>query len=117
VPAERYRQVVERVDAAVRANAGRLFGVSALSRVIKVTPRTLARAVRAIHGTTPTRYLRVARLNLARQALFEPHTGEKTVTEVAMRFGFHEVGRFAGEYRAACRENPSETLRRSLTNR
>jgi transcriptional regulator GlxA family with amidase domain len=116
VPAERYRQIVERADAARRANSEQSFGIGALSRIVEVEPRTLARALHAIHGTTPSGYLRAARLSLAREALLEPNTRGKTVTEVAMRFGFRELRRFAGEYRTASGESPSETLRRSVTN-
>jgi transcriptional regulator GlxA family with amidase domain len=38
-------------------------------RVIGIERRTVLRAFRAIHTTTPSRYLRALRLNLARQAL------------------------------------------------
>jgi AraC-like DNA-binding protein len=116
VAAERYRKIVERVDTAVRTNAELLFGIGALCRIVDVEPRTLARAIRAIHGATPSRYLRTARLSLARQVLSEADAGEKTVTEVAMRFGYRELGRFAREYRMTFGESPSETLRRSATD-
>jgi len=42
-----------------------------------------------------------------------PGAEPTTVTEVAIRFGFGELGRFASEYRAKFGENPSETLDRS----
>jgi AraC family ethanolamine operon transcriptional activator len=74
--------------------------------------RTLLRAFRSICGTTPSRYLRAVRLEMARQALLSPHTDATTVTQVAMRFGFRELGRFAGNYRAIFGESPSMTLRR-----
>ena len=38
--------------------------------------------------------------------------GNGSVTDIAMRFGFRELGRFAGDYRARFGESPSETLRR-----
>jgi transcriptional regulator GlxA family with amidase domain len=108
---ERYR---ETTDPAVRANLGELVGIAELCRIAGIERRTLSRAFRAIHATTPSRYLRAARLNLAREALLVPGDGGKTVTEVATRFGFRELGRFAVEYRATFGESPSETLRRAV---
>jgi transcriptional regulator GlxA family with amidase domain len=112
---QRYQQVVDRFDAAVQANLGQLVGIAELCRIAGVERRTLLRAVRAIHGTTPSRYLRTLRLNLVRQALLAPDRGRKTVTEVATRFGFRELGRFAADYRATFGERPSETLRRAAS--
>ena len=110
--AQRYRQITDRVDAAIRGNA-EFIGIAELCRMIGVERRTLSRAFQAVHGTTPSRYLRAARLNLAREALLVPGTECTTVTEIATRFGFRELGRFATEYRAAFGESPSETLRRA----
>jgi AraC family ethanolamine operon transcriptional activator len=36
--------------------------------------------------------------------------GPETVTAVAMRCGFRELGRFAAAYRATFGESPSETM-------
>jgi AraC family ethanolamine operon transcriptional activator len=69
------------------------------------------RAFRAVRDTTPHRYLHALRLNGAREALLASDADEETVTRVALRFGFRELGRFAVEYRAAFGESPSETLR------
>jgi transcriptional regulator GlxA family with amidase domain len=110
---QRYRQIVRRLDAAARANLDRFVGIAELCRLAGVERRTLLRAFRAIHATTPSRYLRALRLDLAKQALLAPGAGRKTVTEVATRFGFRELGRFAADYRAAFGESPSETLRRA----
>jgi transcriptional regulator GlxA family with amidase domain len=112
---ERYRQVVGRFDAAAQANLGQLVGIAELCRIAGVERRTLLRAFHAIHGTTPSRYLRALRLSLARQTLLAPDDGGKTVTEVATRFGFRELGRFAADYRATFGERPSETLRRAAS--
>jgi len=53
------------------------------------------------------------RLTQARRALLSAERG--TVTQIAMRFGFLELGRFAVDYRSTFGERPSETLRRSLS--
>jgi AraC-like DNA-binding protein len=111
--AARYREIVERFEKIARANLETTTSVAALCRAAGVTPRTLARAFRAVHATTPSQYLRVLRLTLARQALLAPEAGCNTVTEIVTRFGFRELGRFAVRYRMAFGETPSDTLRQA----
>src|SRR5262249_2143048 len=105
VSARHYRQIAEKFDAAARTGLERDIGIAGLCRIVGVERHTLLRAVRAIHATTPAHYLRALRLNLAREALMAPDANSTTVTEVATRFGFRELGRFAGEYRAAFGES------------
>jgi len=109
---EQYRRIVARFEGAARANVERLVPVSELARTVGATLRTLERAVSAVHATTPFEFLRALRLAEARQTLSTCGSAT-TVTEVAMRFGFRELGRFAGEYRDRFGESPSDTLRRS----
>lgn len=58
----------------------------------------------------PTAWLRMRRLNLARQALLRARPGETTVADVAMRYSFWHLGRFAEAYRTLFLESPSQTL-------
>lgn len=109
---EHYRRIVVRFEEVARTRLEGLVPVSELARAAGVTPRTLERAVHAVHATTPLEFLRALRLSEARQTLASGGSAT-TVTEVATRFGFHELGRFAGEYRDRFGESPSETLRRS----
>lgn len=111
----RYRQIVERFEDIARANLGKFRHIPEICDALAVSQRTLARAVRAIHGTTPSRHLHAIGLAEARKALLDSATG--SVRQVALRFGFRELGRFAAEYRAAFGENPSETLRRNTAAR
>ena len=55
------------------------------------------------------RYLRTARFESVRDELrrCEP---EMCVTDVAIRWGFEHMGRFAVEYRKRFGESPSQTL-------
>jgi transcriptional regulator GlxA family with amidase domain len=109
----RYREIVDRFEKIARANLESTTSVAELCRTAGVTPRTLARAFRATHGTTPVQYLHDVRLTEARQTLLAGCSGAHSVTEVATRFGFRELGRFAGEYRERFGESPSQTLRRT----
>ncbi|MCC6848434.1 MAG: helix-turn-helix domain-containing protein [Deltaproteobacteria bacterium] len=90
--------------------------VAGLCSVGEISERTLEYGFREDLGVTPVRFLKLVRLNGARRDLLraagcssEPPT---TVTEIALRWGFFEFGRFAGEYRRFFGERPSETLRR-----
>jgi AraC family ethanolamine operon transcriptional activator len=109
----RYREIVARFEKIARANLETTTSMAHLCHVALVTPRTLARAFRVVHGITPVHYLHVLRLSEARQTLLAKGARCSSVTEVATRFGFRELGRFAGEYRDQFGESPSETLRRS----
>ena len=110
---QHYQQIVDRFVEAVHANLETLDRVSDICKAVGVSPRTLSRAVRAVQGTTPVRFARSLRLAEARKALLSPHAQSVTVTAIAMRFGFHELGRFATDYRAAFGESPLETMSRN----
>ena len=76
-----------------------------------VSIRAVEYAFRRHLGTTPTGYLRRARLHHAHRELLaaDPTTGV-TVTEIAARWGFYHPGRFARHYRAAYGRTPYQTL-------
>jgi AraC family ethanolamine operon transcriptional activator len=113
---DRYQRIVSQFEGCARANLGTLTRVQELCRAANLEPHTLLRAFHAVHNTTPHRYLRSLRLALARNALLSSGPSSETVTEIAMRFGFHELGRFSSDYRSEFGESPSETLRRALSN-
>jgi AraC-like DNA-binding protein len=61
---------------------------------------------------SPKRYLWMRRMNLARRALRSADLEYTTVTEVATKYGFWELGRFSVTYRSLFGEPPSAALRR-----
>lgn len=66
-------------------------------------------------GTNPVTYLRTLRLNAAHRDLLV-HARTVTVQDVAARWGFWHLSRFATDYRRLFGERPSETLQRASKN-
>jgi transcriptional regulator GlxA family with amidase domain len=83
-----------------------------LARAAGVSERTLHEGFRQVYGTTPMRRLKRLRLEAVRAALEAADPAADSVSAIAARFGFFQFGRFAGDYRAAFGERPSDTLRR-----
>jgi len=84
-----------------------------LAGLAGVSVRGLQQGFRDYLGITPLEYLREVRLARARDDLLaaDPEA-DVSVTEVAYRWGFGHLARFAGYYRHRYGELPSETLRR-----
>jgi AraC-like DNA-binding protein len=74
--------------------------------------RTLTRAFRERHGVGPISFLRRQRLDAARRDLLRADPKAATVTQVALRYGFSHLSRFAGDYQQTFGELPSATLNR-----
>lgn len=64
-----------------------------------------------ILGMSPLQYLRSLRLNGVRRELQNPIAPNLVVSDVAARWGFGHLPRFAGEYRGLFGELPSATLK------
>jgi AraC-like DNA-binding protein len=102
--------LVQRAEKLALAYVDKPLQVSALSRAIGVSERTLRKLFNEIHGRPPSRHLRMLRLSQVRGALLSARGQLVTVTEIATAFGFAELGRFSVEYRKVFGESPSETL-------
>jgi AraC-like DNA-binding protein len=84
-----------------------------IAAAARVSVRALHAAFRRHLGVTPMEQVLNRRLEAVRQELVRADGPvDVTVAEVARRWGFAHLSRFAARYRAAYRENPSETLRR-----
>jgi transcriptional regulator GlxA family with amidase domain len=104
-------EIVARVTAFLRENLGEAVTVAELSRIAGVSERTLRAAFHDVVGISPKQLIIRERLRAARAALRAAAPGTTTVTDVAMSYGFYELGRFAGRYRHTFGEAPSWTLR------
>lgn len=88
------------------------LALPALARIAGVPSRTLESHFRQFLGTTPTAWLRDARLTRAHAALLAAAGEATTISRVATDSGFTQLGRFAAQYCRRFGELPSETLRR-----
>jgi transcriptional regulator GlxA family with amidase domain len=98
------------VEELARTFAGKPLNLSDIYREASVGPGMIRLAFRMVHGRPPRRFFHDARLRAVRAELHCATPG-MTVTQIATRYGFVELGRFSAQYRAAFGENPSATLR------
>jgi len=101
----RFRRVVEE-------NPEQPLYIPEICKAIRVPQRTLRMCCQEHLGMAPKRYLLLRRMHLARRALRQAATGGASVTDIATRYGFWQLGRFAVEYQTLFGESPSATLRR-----
>ncbi|WP_338699079.1 AraC family transcriptional regulator [Streptomyces sp. Q6] len=101
---------VRRVMDAVRDSPAEAWDANRLAAVAQVSLRTLQEAFRTQLRMTPMGYVHEVRLQHVRMVLRTAAPGEVTVTEVAYRWGFAHLGRFARRYRTRFGETPSRTL-------
>jgi AraC family ethanolamine operon transcriptional activator len=103
--------IVDRAIDFMEARLAQPIVVADISDALRVSPRTLRYSFEAIVNVSPTHYLLARRLNGARRDLIRSGpTG--TVEEVALRWGFGHMGRFAQYYRLTFGERPSDTCHR-----
>ncbi len=109
----RHTEIIEAFERVLTMRLGEPVSVAELSAEIGVPERTLRACCTKILGMSPSRYLRLRRLNLVRAALQGAEPAPGMISELARRYGFSELGRFATCYREIFGETPSATLRRS----
>ncbi|MBX9777646.1 MAG: AraC family transcriptional regulator [Xanthobacteraceae bacterium] len=88
------------------------IGIAEIADAAGIAGRTLFKHFHDVYGTSPMRYLRNARFEKVRDALRRAEP-QQSVTEIAMAWGFHHMGRFSVEYRSRFGERPSDTLKRA----
>lgn len=104
-------RAVKRAEDYIVAHAGEDITVTDLVEASGVSTRTLFESFRRFKGVTPMQYLRRYRLDRAHEELSKPGC-TASITEVAMRWNFDQLGRFASYYASVFGERPSDTLRR-----
>jgi AraC-like DNA-binding protein len=110
-PPARRPRTVKRVLDAMHAEPGQAFTAVGLATIAGVGVRVLQESFRRHVGMPPLTYLRRLRLDGVHAELTRGDPRQVSVSEVAYRWGFTHMGRFAGAYRARFGVPPSRTLR------
>ncbi|ROP27459.1 AraC family transcriptional regulator [Couchioplanes caeruleus] len=110
-PTARRPRTVKRTLDAMHAEPGRAFTATELAGIAGVGIRVLQESFRQHVGVPPLTYLRRLRLEGVHAELTRADRSEVSVSEVAYRWGFTHLGRFAGAYRDRYGVSPSQTLR------
>lgn len=103
---------VRRAEEYIAAHVDEPLSMADLATAAGVSARSIQRAFRASRGMTPMEFLKLRRLDKARQLLLDagPQTTVQAIAEAA---GYGSAGRFSCDYRKRFGEAPSATLAQS----
>jgi AraC-like DNA-binding protein len=107
-----HARIMIRFEEVLADRLGRPPPMSELCELIVVSDRTFRLCCAEFLDMSPNQYVLLRRLKEVRRVLRDANPDMVRVAEVAHGFGFMQLGRFAGRYRAAFGESPSATLQR-----
>ncbi|MDR0701788.1 MAG: helix-turn-helix domain-containing protein [Azoarcus sp.] len=113
-PARLRQTIIERARACVNETSGEPLSVADLCMRIGVSRRALQNSFQEVLDLNPVKFLRAMRLNGVRRALREAGPQGNTVGDIAARWGFWHLSRFAADYREMFGERPSDTLKKAM---
>lgn len=94
----------------LHVNMHKPLSIAEIADAAHVSVRSLQEGFRKAKGTTPIAYLRSIRLEAVHAELAHPDN-RLPVGEVAQKWGFTHLGRFAAQYRSVYGVYPSDRLR------
>jgi AraC-like DNA-binding protein len=103
--------LLRRATSFIDENAQTDISLNDIADALKVSPRAVQYMFRKHRDCTPMQYARRVRLQHAHLDLVGGDPTSTTVSEVARRWGFAHLGRFAATYRMAYGQSPHATLR------
>jgi AraC family ethanolamine operon transcriptional activator len=102
------QQIVGQVKDFLREHQDSAVTINDLCTLCHVSRRTLQYSFETILGISPLRYLRLSRLNGARRELMTSE--QKSIADIAAKWGFWHSSQFAHDYKQLFNELPSVTL-------
>jgi AraC-like DNA-binding protein len=107
---QQHTDIMTRFENALRIDLEKQPSLPELCAIIGVPERTLRDCCVKFLGVSPGQYIRLKRLNLVRAELRRADPATTSVAQIARRYRFSELGRFAAVYRRIFGEFPSVTL-------
>ena len=107
------RRTVNKAVEFIRAHIDEQINIIDVCLALNVESRVLLYCFQEVLGLAPVAYLKYLRLNHVRRQLMLADTQLGDIGNVAARWGFWHMSRFASEYRKLFGELPSETVQRT----
>lgn len=102
---------VKQAEDYILKNLKEPISIEKLVKVTGVSQRSIFNGFKSFRGTTPMKFILQSRLEKVRAELMDP-TQNKTVTDIAIKWNFTQLGRFSVSYKKVYGESPSETLKK-----
>jgi len=106
-PTLNFQRVAEYIERHLR----QALDTDTLASLVNVSPRTLYGLFERNAQASPADYIRQRRLARVHACLSDPQCTVRSLSELAMDYGFMHLGRFSDQYRKQFGQLPSETLR------
>ena len=103
---------VHYVEDYVNEHSAETITLSQLIEISGVSGRTLLEGFRRYKGTSPMKYLKSVRMERVHVELKRADPERQRVTEIALAWGFTQLGKFSVEYKQRFGESPSDTLKK-----
>jgi AraC-like DNA-binding protein len=110
----RHQGIAARFEGLLQTQPDRHLRLEEVSAAIGVSDRLLRRCCAEDLGMSPASYIRLRALHRVHSILQSGVRGVTSVSQAAHCHGFHDLGRFAANYRSLFGELPSVTLRHTL---
>ncbi|SBS33443.1 Exoenzyme S synthesis regulatory protein ExsA [Marinomonas aquimarina] len=103
-------RLIERIREHVLSHITQDISIDELAEICHISRKSLYNLCDRELGMTPSAYVRCLKLESVHSELSQ-NDSIRNVTEVAMKYGFTNLGRFSAQYRDHIGELPSQTLR------
>ncbi|MEN0136538.1 MAG: AraC family transcriptional regulator [Rhodococcus sp. (in: high G+C Gram-positive bacteria)] len=105
----RVRDVIDHIDSHPEAD----LTMASLAKLAGVSARAMQKGFVSAVGMPPMAYVRKVRLERVRAELTST-AGQRSITDIASRWGFTHLSRFSAYYKREFGETPSDTVRNTL---